>query len=324
MEDVVFADVLSAYERLRGVAHRTPIVTSRTLNDRTGAQVYLKCENFQRIGAFKFRGAYNAISQLTDEQKKCGVITYSSGNHAQAVALVGQLLGVHTTIVMPDNAPLTKRVATAEYGAEIVFYNPAESDRKQLAEELAEKHGYTIVPPYDYPPVIAGQGTAALELLQEIPDLDLLLVCCGGGGLLSGSAIAAKGMSDKIRVIGIEPELADDATRSFRTKTLQTVYNPPTIADGVRTPSLGELHTFRLVMQYVDDMQTVSEADIKEAVRFAFYRLKLVIEPSGALGFAGLLSGAISATGKKVGVIISGGNIDAETMTQILAEPHTP
>lgn len=324
MDDVTFADVLSAYERLRGVAHRTPIITSRTLDDRTGAQVYLKCENLQRVGAFKFRGAYNAISQLDDDQQKRGVITYSSGNHAQAVALVGRLLGVQTTIVMPQNAPATKRAATADYGATIVFYNPAESDRKQLAEELAQKHGYTIIPPYDYPPVIAGQGTAALELLQDIPDLDLLLVCCGGGGLLSGSAIAAKGMSDKIRVIGIEPEVANDATLSFRTKTLHTIHNPPTIADGTRTPSLGELHTFRLVLHYVDDMQTVSEDDIKEAVRFAFYRLKLVIEPSGALGLSALLSGAVSAEGKKVGVIVSGGNIDAETMTQILAESHIP
>jgi len=323
MEDVTFADILSAHERLRGVAHRTPVMTSRHLDDRTGASVFLKCENFQRIGAFKFRGAYNAISQLTDVQKKRGVITYSSGNHAQAVALVGQLLGVNTTIVMPNNAPATKRVATADYGAEIVFYNPAEADRKQLAEAFADQHGYTIVPPYDYPPVIAGQGTAVLELLQDIPDIDLLLVCCGGGGLLSGSAIAAKGINPNIRVIGIEPELADDATRSFRTKTLQTVHNPQTIADGTRTPSLGIDHTFRLVMQYVDDMQTVSEDAIKEAVRFAFYRLKLVIEPSGALGLSAILSGAVSAHDKKVGVIISGGNIDAETMTQILAEAHT-
>lgn len=322
MTDISFADVLSASDCLRGVAHRTPVITSRTLDDRIGAQVFLKCENLQRMGAFKFRGAYNSISQLTDDQKRRGVITYSSGNHAQAVALVGRMLGVHTVIVMPQNAPATKRIATAEYGAEIVFYNPAESDRKQLAESLAEKHGYTIVPPYDYLPVIAGQGTAALELLQDVPDLDLLLVCCGGGGLLSGSAIAAKGMSDKIRVIGIEPEVANDATLSFRTKTLHTIHNPLTIADGTRTPSLGELHTFRLVLQYVDDMQTVSEDDIKNAVRFAFYRLKLVIEPSGALGLAGVLSGVVPAQGKKVGVIISGGNIDAETMTQILAESH--
>ncbi|MCL4252178.1 MAG: threo-3-hydroxy-L-aspartate ammonia-lyase [Anaerolineae bacterium] len=323
MNDVTFADVVSAHERLHTIAHRTPVITSRTLDERTGAQVYLKCENLQRIGAFKFRGAYNAISQLTDDQKNCGVITYSSGNHAQAVALVGQLLGIKTTIVMPQNAPATKRAATADYGATIVFYNPAESDRKQLAEQLAHENGYTIIPPYDYPSVIAGQGTAAYELLQDVPDLDLLLVCCGGGGLLSGSAIAAKGLSSKIRVIGIEPELANDATLSFRTKTLHTIHNPPTIADGTRTPSLGVDHTFRLVLQYVDDMQTVSEDDIKNAVRFAFYRLKMVIEPSGALGLSGILSGAVSATGKKVGVIISGGNIDSETMNLILSEPHT-
>ncbi|PJF29546.1 MAG: pyridoxal-5'-phosphate-dependent protein [Phototrophicales bacterium] len=324
MNDVTFADVVSASERLRHIAHRTPIIISRTLNERTGAQVFLKCENFQRVGAFKFRGAYNAISQLSDDQKRCGVITYSSGNHAQAVALVGQLLGIKTTIVMPENAPATKRAATADYGANIVFYNPAEADRKQLAEQLAYEHGYTIIPPYDHPQVIAGQGTSAYELLQDIPDLDLLLVCCGGGGLLSGSAIAAKGSSSKIRVIGIEPELANDATLSFRTKTLHTIHNPPTIADGTRTPSLGIDHTFRLVLQYVDDMQTVSEDAIKDAVRFAFYRLKLVIEPSGALGLSALLSGVVSATDQKVGVIISGGNIDAETMTQILSEPHTP
>ena len=323
MKDVIFADVVSAHDRLHNIAHRTPVITSRTLDERTGAQVYLKCENFQRIGAFKFRGAYNAISRLTDDQKNCGVITYSSGNHAQAVALVGQLLGIKTTIVMPQNAPATKRIATADYGATIVFYNPAESDRKQLAEQLAGEHGYTIIPPYDYPPVIAGQGTSAYELLQDVPDLDLLLVCCGGGGLLSGSAIAAKGLSDTIRVIGIEPELANDATLSFRTKTLHTIHNPPTIADGTRTPSLGVDHTFRLVLQYVDDMQTVTEDAIKDAVRFGFYRLKMVIEPSGALGLSALLSGAVSAVGKKVGVIISGGNIDSETMAQILSEPHT-
>ena len=324
MNDVTFADVVSAHDRLHNIAHRTPVITSRTLDERTGAQVYLKCENLQRIGAFKFRGAYNAISRLTDDQKNCGVITYSSGNHAQAVALVGQLLGIKTTIVMPQNAPATKRAATADYGATIVFYNPAESDRKQLAEQLAHEHGYTIIPPYDYPPVIAGQGTSAYELLQDIPDLDLLLVCCGGGGLLSGSAIAAKGLSDTIRVIGIEPELANDANLSFRTKTLHTIHNPPTIADGTRTPSLGVDHTFRLVLRYVDDMQTVTEDAIKDAVRFGFYRLKMVIEPSGALGLSALLSGAVSAVGKKVGVIISGGNIDSETMNLILSEPHNP
>ncbi len=318
MSTVNFTDVQSAMERLRDATNRTPIMTSRTLNARVGGEVYLKCENLQRVGAFKFRGAYNAISRLSNAERERGVITYSSGNHAQATALVGQLLGVKTTIVMPTNAPTTKRAATEGYGAEVIPYNPDEQDRKQLAEQLAAEHSYFVLPPYDHPHVIAGQGTTAYELLQDVPDLDLLLVCCGGGGLLSGCAIAAKGLSKKIKVIGIEPELADDATRSFQTKTLQTVYNPPTIADGTRTPSLGENYTFKLVLDYVDDMRTVSEDAIKDAVRFAFYRLKQVVEPSGALALSALLSGVVDATHKKVGVIVSGGNIDADVMTMIL------
>lgn len=320
VDTVTFADVQAAAEQLRGVANRTPVMTSRTLDDRIGGQAFLKCENFQRIGAFKFRGAYNAISRLSDAEKARGVITYSSGNHAQAVALTGKLLDVKTTIVMPINAPTTKRAATEGYGATVVEYNPEESDRRELAEKLAEAHGYTIIPPYDHHHVIAGQGTAALELLEDVPDLNLLLVCCGGGGLLSGCAIATKGINPACTVIGIEPEVADDATQSFRTGKLVTVHNPPTIADGTRTPSLGENYTFKLVLQHVDDMQTVSEDDIKAAVRFAFYRLKLVIEPSGALSLAGVLSGAVAAQGKRVGLIVSGGNIDAATMTAILNE----
>lgn len=313
-----FNEIQAAVGRLAGVAHRTPVMTSRTLDERVGASVYLKCENLQRIGAFKFRGAYNAISQLSEADKARGVITYSSGNHAQAVALTCQLLGIQATIVMPNNAPAAKRQATEGYGATVIDYEPAEEIREKVALELAEKHGYTVVPPYDHEQVIAGQGTAGYELLQDVPDLDWLLVCCGGGGLLSGCAIAAKGLNPPTQVVGIEPELADDATRSFRTGELHTVHNPPTIADGTRTPSLGKL-TFPLVLQYVDDMQTVSEDAIKEAVRFLFYRMKLVVEPSGALGVAGLLSGAVPVGGK-VGVIISGGNIDGDTMSQILAD----
>lgn len=316
MNPVTFADVQSAAERLKGIANRTPVMTSRTLNEQVGAEIFLKCENFQRVGAFKFRGAYNAISRLSQSEKQRGVITYSSGNHAQAVALVGKLLGVRTIIVMPENAPATKRAATEGYGAQVITYNPAESDRKKLAEGLAAEHGYTIIPPYDHPHVIAGQGTATLELIEEVGDLDTLLVCVGGGGLISGNAIAAKGLSQRCRVIGIEPEVANDAALSFHTKTLHTIHNPPTIADGTRTPSLGEL-TFPLVLQYVDDIVTVTEDAIKEAVRFAFFRLKLVVEPSGALGLAAMLSGAVKASGR-AGVIISGGNIDAATMTAIL------
>ena len=319
-DSVTFANIEDAALRLDGIANRTPVMTSRTLDALTSAQVFLKCENFQRVGAFKFRGAYNAISRLSDAEKRRGVITYSSGNHAQAVALVGRLLGVRTVIVMPENAPAIKRAATEGYGAQIVYYNPDESDRKSLAETLADEQGFTVLPPYDHPHVLAGQGTAALELLQDVSNLDLLLVCCGGGGLLSGCAIATKGMSPATQVIGIEPELADDGARSFRTGQLHAVYNPPTIADGTRTPSLGPDYTFPLILRYVDDMRTVSEAAIKEAVRFAFYRLKLVVEPSGALGLAALLSRAVVANGQRVGVIVSGGNIDAEVMTLILNE----
>lgn len=313
----MFERIKEAKERLRGYANVTPIMTSRTLNHLVGAEVFLKCENFQRVGAFKFRGAFNAISRLTDQQRSSGVITYSSGNHAQAVALVGRLLGVQTTVIMPNNAPLTKRAATEGYGATVIDYDPAESTREEMAQVIKSERGYTLIPPFDHADVIAGQGTAALELFEEVKTLDLLLVPCGGGGLLSGSAIAGKGMDPGCNVVGIEPELADDATRSFHTQTLQTVSNPPTIADGTRTPSLGKL-TFPLVLKHVDDMRTVSEDAIVEAVLFLFYRMKIVVEPSGALGVAALLSGAIPASGR-VGVMISGGNIDAGTMSRILS-----
>lgn len=313
---VTYVDIQAAAQRLAGVAHHTPVLTSRTLNAQVEAEVYLKCENLQRGGAFKFRGAYNTISQLSAAEQARGVITYSSGNHAQAVALVSRLLGVKATIVMPNDAPATKRAATEDYGATVVDYDPQHADRKAIAEGLAAEYGYVIVPPYDHAHIIAGQGTAAYELINEVGGLDMLLVPCGGGGLLSGSAISAKALAPQCQVVGIEPAVADDATRSFHTQTLHTIHNPPTIADGTRTPSLGNL-TFPLVLHYVDDMRTVTEADIVEAVRFLFYRLKLVVEPSGALGVAALLSGAVRGKGR-VGVILSGGNIDAATMIQIL------
>ena len=312
----MFDRIKAAKERLRGRANVTPIMTSRTLNKRVGAEVYLKCENFQRMGAFKFRGAFNAMSRLSDADKARGVITYSSGNHAQAIALVGTLLGIRTTVVMPNDAPTIKLVATEEYGASVVGYDPKKATREAIAKTLAAEHGYTIIPPFDHIDIVAGQGTAALELFEELSTLDMLLVPCGGGGLLSGSAIASKGMDPSCRVVGIEPEVADDATKSFHTKTLHTVHNPPTIADGTRTPSLGKV-TFPLVLKYVDDMRTVSESEIIEAVQFLFYRMKLVVEPSGALGVAALLSHKVSAK-ERVGVILSGGNIDAATMTSIL------
>jgi threonine dehydratase len=315
--DHLFGRIQAAKKRLSGQAHVTPVMTSRTLDQQVGAAVYLKCENYQRVGAFKFRGAYNAMAQLSEEDRQRGVITHSSGNHAQAIALVGRLLGIQTTIVMPNDAPATKRAATEAYGATIIEYDPAETTREKISQDLAERHAYKLIPPYDHIDIVAGQGTAALELLDKVKSLDMLLVPCGGGGLLSGSAIAAKNMAPGCRVIGIEPELADDATRSFQTGTLHTVKNPPTIADGTRTPSLGEQVTFPLVLKYVDDMKTVSEEAIIAAVKFLFYRMKLVVEPSGALGVAALLSRSVTSPGR-VGVILSGGNIDGPTMKMIL------
>jgi len=306
---VTIDDIKAAQARLGGVAHRTPVLTSRTVNDRTHSQVFFKCENFQRAGAFKFRGAYNALAQLSDEQKQKGVITFSSGNHAQAIALAGKLLNIPTTIVMPDDAPAVKQQATRGYGAEVILYNRQESDREELAKTLASDRHLTLIPPYDHPHIIAGQGTTALELIQEIGQLDLLLVCCGGGGLISGCAIATKALLPNAKVIGVEPELADDATRSFHSKTLQTVTNPQTITDGVRTPSLGKL-TFPLVLNYVDDMVTVSETAIISTMFFLWERLKIVVEPTGALAAAALLEGVVTAPGARVGVIISGGNVD--------------
>jgi threonine dehydratase len=312
----LFKKVRDAAGRLSGVAHVTPVMTSGTLNECLGAEVFLKCENFQRIGAFKFRGAYNAMAQLSAEERRRGVVTFSSGNHAQAVARVGRLLGIAACVVMPADAPAIKREATAAYGAEVILYDPAVRSREDIAKELQRQRGCTMIPPFDHIDVICGQGTAALELCGQVDGLDLLLVPCGGGGLLSGCAIAAKGLSAHCRVVGVEPEAADDATRSFYSGRLQTVRNPPTIADGTRTPSLGTL-TFPLVRRFVDAMHTVSEEAIKEAVRVLFYRLKLVVEPSGALGLAALLSGRTQGRGR-VGVILSGGNIDGPTMGAIL------
>jgi len=314
----MFEQVMAAQQRLAGQAHLTPVMTSATLDERVGAEVFCKCENFQRIGAFKFRGAFNAVARLSQEDREKGLITFSSGNHAQAVALVGRLMQIPVTVVMPEDAPLTKQAATRGYGAEVVLYNPRQASRDELARDLQAKQGGVMVPPYDHPDIIAGQGTATLELLDQAGPLDMLLVPCGGGGLLSGSAVAAHGVLPGCRVIGVEPALADDATRSFRTGILHRVDNPPTIADGTRTPSLGK-HTFPLIRERVSDMQTVSEGAIMAAVRFLFFRMKLVVEPSGALGVAALLSGAVKTAGR-VGVILSGGNIDHDTMTRILTD----
>lgn len=315
---VTITDVEAAAKRLAGIANRTPVLTSRTVNERTNSQVFFKCENFQRTGSFKFRGAYNALVQLSEEQKQKGVLTYSSGNHAQAIALAGQLLNIPTTIVMPEDAPAVKQAATRGYGSEVILYNRQQSNREELAQTLARERGQVIIPPYDHPHIVAGQGTAALELIEEVGELDWLLVSCGGGGLLSGCAIATKAVLPNCRVMGVEPQRGDDATRSFYTKTLHSVNNPDTIADGARTPSLGQI-TFPLVLHYVDDMVTVSEEGILRTMFFLWERLKIVVEPTGVLAAAALLEGVVTAPDARIGVIISGGNVDLAKVGQMFS-----
>ena len=314
---VTYADVSAAAAKLESFAHRTPALTSRTVDERTGAKVFFKCENFQRMGAFKFRGAYNALSNLNGVQQRRGVVAYSSGNHAQAVALAGRLLGVRAVIVMPDDAPAVKLEATRGYGAEIVIYNRATGDREQLARELAEKRGLTVIPPFDHPWVVAGQGTAAKELIEDVGPLDYLLVPCGGGGLLSGCAIAANHLSPGVKVIGVEPAAGDDVTRSFQTRTLQSVHNPDTIADGARTHSAGKL-TFPLILHHVYDMLTVTDAELLRSMFYLWERMKIVVEPTGALAAAALLEGKVSARGQRVGIIISGGNVDLKALARLV------
>lgn len=284
-----FQNVCDAAERLEGVCVRTPVLSNRWIDQLVGAKVYFKCENTQHIGAFKFRGAYNAVSQLSASQKKAGVIAYSSGNHAQAIARVCQLLGISATIIMPSNAPKIKRQATEDYGAVVVEYNPENQTREEIAEQINSEGRLTLLPPFNHPHIIAGQGTAALELIQQQPQLDQILVPCGGGGLLSGTAIAIKGIKPLCEVIGVEPELADDATQSFNTGKIVTIDYPDTIADGTRTLSVGDI-TLAVMLDKVERMETVSEEMIKQAVRVLFYQLKQVVEPSGALGLAALMS----------------------------------
>jgi threo-3-hydroxy-L-aspartate ammonia-lyase len=304
-----YADIVSAARHIAGVAHRTPVVTSRTINARIGAKVFFKCENLQRAGAFKFRGAYNALSRLSPEQRRRGVVTFSSGNHAQAVALAGQVLDIPRVIVMPSDAPEVKRAATLGYGGEIVSYDRTIEDREAIGLRLADERGLTLIPPFDHPDVIAGQGTAAQELLEEVGPIEVLLVPCGGGGLLSGSALAAEALAPSCRVIGVEPAAGDDATRSFRTKTLQICENPLTVADGARTRSLGRL-TFPLMLRHVTDMTTVDDPALLRTMFYLWERLKLVVEPTGALGAAALFEGSLPVHGCRVGVILSGGNVD--------------
>ena len=307
--DVTFDDVARAHERIKPFAKRTPVLTSSTIDALTGARVHFKCENFQRMGAFKFRGAYNALSQLSPEQKRKGVVAFSSGNHAQAVALSGKLLGIPATIVMPTDAPKVKLEATRGYGAEVVMYNASNEDRQKIAERLAAERGLTVIPPFDHPHILAGQGTAAKELIEDAGPLDILLVPCGGGGLLSGCSIAAKHLSPRCRVIGVEPAAGDDGLRAFRSGKLETIQLPDTIADGARTTSLGKI-TFALIRQHVDDFLTVTDEELLQSMFFLWERMKIVVEPTGALAACALLRGKIDAKGKKVGVVISGGNVD--------------
>ena len=305
---VHYRDIEAAHERLRGHTKRTPVMTSRTVDGMTGGQVFFKCENLQRMGAFKFRGAYNALSRLPEDERRRGVVAYSSGNHAQAVALAGKLLGIKAFIVMPADAPQVKLDATRGYGAEVVLYGKGES-REELSSRLAAQKGLTVIPPFDHPHVVAGQGTAAKELFEETGPLDVLLVPCGGAGLLSGCAVAARHLSQGCRVIGVEPAAGDDATRSFREKKLVQIPLPDTIADGARTTSLGQV-TFPLVMNYVSDMLTVTDEELLRAMFFLWERMKLVVEPTGALALCALFENKLSAHGLKVGVILSGGNVD--------------
>ncbi|HZN85638.1 MAG TPA: threo-3-hydroxy-L-aspartate ammonia-lyase [Burkholderiales bacterium] len=316
--EVTFDDIAAAHERIRPYARRTPVLSSATIDALTGAEVHFKCENFQRMGAFKFRGGYNALAQLSPEQKRKGVVAFSSGNHAQAVALSGKLLGVPAVIVMPTDAPPVKLAATRGYGAEVVLYDAGNEDRGKIAEQLAAERGLTLIPPFDHPHILAGQGTAAKELIEDTGPLDYLLVPCGGGGLLSGCAIAAQHLSPRCRVIGVEPAAGDDGLRSFRAGRLESVPLPMTIADGARTMSLGKL-TFSIIRANVSDFLTVTDEELLRWMFYLWERMKIVVEPTGALAAAALLQGKIDAKGKKVGVVISGGNVDLAWAARQLA-----
>ncbi|MEZ5741984.1 MAG: threo-3-hydroxy-L-aspartate ammonia-lyase [Burkholderiaceae bacterium] len=300
------------------VVHRTPVMRSRTADERTGAQVFFKCENLQRIGAFKFRGAYNALARLDPSQRKAGVVAFSSGNHAQAVALAAQLLGMPAVIVMPADAPANKVEATRGYGAQIVSYDRYTQDRAAIARDLARTRGAALIPPYNHPDVMAGQGTAALELLEETGPLDALLVCVGGGGLIAGCAVAAKGLAPDCEVIGVEPVAGNDVQQSLAAGRIISIDVPQTIADGAQTQAAGEL-TFAVIRQQVSRIVTVTDEQLVDTMRWFAERMKLVVEPTGCLAAAALLHGAIKLPGKRVGVIISGGNVDIDRFCALVA-----
>ena len=316
---ITFADIQAAQQRLAGVAHRTPVLTSRTADARCGAQLFFKCENFQRMGAFKFRGAYNAVARLEPAQRAAGVVAYSSGNHAQAIALACRLLASRAVIVMPSDAPRAKVAATRSYGGEVVFYDRYREDREALGRQLAAERGLTLIPPYDHPDVMAGQGSAAAELIETVGPLDVLLAPLGGGGLLSGSAVAAHALSPGCTVIGVEPEAGDDGRQSLRAGHIVHIATPETLADGAQTLHLGQ-HTFAVIAARVSDIVTVSDAQLLEAMAWFAERMKLVLEPTGVLAAAAVFSGELALSGKRVGVILSGGNVDLARYAALLAE----
>ena len=318
MQLPTYDDVKAAAERLAGHAHRTPVLRSATADARWGAQFFFKCENFQRMGAFKFRGAFNALCRFDAAQRKAGAIAFSSGNHAQAVALSARLLGMPAVIVMPQDAPAAKLAATRGYGAEVVLYDRFTEDREALTQRLATERGMTLIPPYDHPDVIAGQGTAAKELIEEAGPLDALYVCLGGGGLTGGSALAARALSPECKVYGVEPEAGNDGQQSLRAGRIVHIETPRTIADGAQTQHLGDL-TFGIIRRDVTDIRTVTDAQLVEGMRFFAERMKMVVEPTGCLAFAGAVADAPSLQGKKVGVIVSGGNVDLVRYAALLS-----
>ncbi|ELW9531208.1 threo-3-hydroxy-L-aspartate ammonia-lyase [Burkholderia cenocepacia] len=315
-----YDDVAAAAARLEGHAHRTPVMTSRTIDDALGAQVFFKCENLQRMGAFKFRGAFNALSRFSAEQRRHGVVAFSSGNHAQAIALSARILGIPATIVMPQDAPAAKMAATRGYGGNVVTYDRYTEDREQIGRELAEKHGLTLVPPYDHPDVIAGQGTAAKELFDEVGPLDAVFTPLGGGGLLSGTALATRALSPHAKLYGVEPEAGNDAQQSFRSGTIVHIDTPRTIADGAQTQHLGNL-TFPILRRDVDDILTATDAELVDCMRFFATRMKLVVEPTGCLSFAAVRRMKDALQGKRVGVVISGGNVDLQNFCALVSAP---
>jgi threonine dehydratase len=311
------ADIEAAARRIDGYAHRTPVMTSRIVDESLGASVFFKCENLQRSGAFKFRGAFNALSNLKPDARTRGVVAFSSGNHAQAVSLAARMLGIDATIVMPNDTPKSKMAATRAYGGNVVIYDRYVDNREEIAQRLSEDRGSSIIPPYDHPDVIAGQGTAAAELFQQTGPLDSLFVCLGGGGLLSGSALAAKALSPGCKVVGVEPEAGNDGQLSFRQGSIVRIDVPKTIADGAQTQALGR-HTFEVIRRDVTDILTASDAELIDCMRFFFTRMKIVVEPTGCLGFAGVRAEGRKLAGQRIGVILSGGNIDDERMIKLL------